>query len=101
MSMTENSEISQEPIFAEITIINKKGLHARASAAFVNTVGEYNAEIDVTKDGQTVGGLSIMGLMMLAASQGSRILIEARGPEAREALDALTTLIEARFNEEE
>lgn len=99
--MNENSNLSEEPIFAEITICNKKGLHARASAAFVKLAGEYNAVIDVTKDGQTVGGLSIMGLMMLAAAQGSRILIEARGPEARAALDALTGLIEAKFNEGE
>lgn len=91
----------KDPIFAEITICNKKGLHARASAAFVKCSEQFDAQIDVTKDGQTVGGASIMGLMMLAASQGSRIVIEARGREAEEALKALTTLIEARFHESE
>lgn len=93
--------MSNEPIFAEITICNKKGLHARASAAFVKCSDQFDAEIEVTKDGQTVGGSSIMGLMMLAASQGSRIVIEARGNEAEKALKALTDLIEARFHEGE
>lgn len=93
--------MSEKPIFAEITICNKKGLHARASAAFVKCAGQFEAKIDVTKDGQTVGGSSIMGLMMLAASQGSRILIEAQGPQAEPTLSALTQLIEARFHEEE
>ncbi len=93
--------MSNEPIFAEITICNKKGLHARASAAFVKCSDQFDAEIEVTKDGQTVGGSSIMGLMMLAASQGSRIVIEARGNEAEKALQALTDLIEARFHEGE
>lgn len=93
--------MSNEPLFAEITICNKKGLHARASAAFVKLACGFNAQIDVTKDGQTVGGRSIMGLMMLAAAQGSSILIEASGPEAEAAIKALTQLIECRFNEEE
>ncbi len=93
--------MSSEPIFAEITICNKKGLHARASAAFVKCACQFDAKIDVTKDGQTVGGSSIMGLMTLAASQGSRILIEAQGKQADEAIKALTQLIEARFHEEE
>ena len=93
--------MSNEPMFAEITICNKKGLHARASAAFVKCSDKFDAEIEVTKDGQTVGGSSIMGLMMLAASQGSRIVIEARGKEAEKALKALTELIEARFHEDE
>lgn len=99
--MQQSNDAGNEPVFAEITICNKKGLHARASAAFVNTASQFNAVIDVTKDGQTVGGLSIMGLMMLAASQGSRILIEATGPEAEDAIKALSELIEARFNEGE
>ena len=96
-----SEDLNNEPVFAEITICNKKGLHARASAAFVQTVNQFDAEIEVTKDGQSVGGSSIMGLMMLAASQGTRILIEAKGKEANEALKALTDLIEARFHEGE
>lgn len=99
--MQQMNDTGGQPVFAEITICNKKGLHARASAAFVKTAGQFNAVIDVTKDGQTVGGLSIMGLMMLAASQGSRILIEASGPEAEAALKALSDLVEARFHEDE
>ncbi len=86
---------------AEVTIVNKRGLHARASAAFVKTAEQFDAEIYVTKDGQTVSGGSIMGLLMLGASPGTIILIETEGPEAEEALEALTALVEARFNEEE
>lgn len=93
--------MSDQSIIAEVTICNKKGLHARASAAFVKCAEQFEADIDVTKDGQTVGGRSIMGLMMLAASEGSMILIESRGPEASEALKALTELIEAKFHEGE
>lgn len=97
----KGTSMQNKPVFAEITICNKKGLHARASAAFVQCADQFDADIEVTKDGQTVGGSSIMGLMMLAASQGSRILIEARGKEADAALKALIELIEARFNEAE
>ena len=86
---------------AEVKITNRKGLHARASAAFVKCVEKYDAEVTVTKDEQTVNGSSIMGLMMLAAGPGSTILIVTEGPEAEEALDALTSLVEARFNEQE
>ncbi len=86
---------------AEVTIVNKRGLHARASAAFVKLAEQFDAEVSVTKDGQAVSGSSIMGLLMLGASPGSVILIETEGPEAEEALEALTALVEARFNEEE
>ena len=84
---------------AEVTIVNRKGLHARASAMFVKCVEKFDAEVTVTKDGQGVPGSLIMGLMMLAAGPGSIILIETEGPDAEEALDALTTLIERGFNE--
>jgi phosphocarrier protein HPr len=86
---------------AEVTIVNKRGLHARASAAFVKLAEKFDAEVSVTKDGQTVNGSSIMGLLMLGANTGSIILIETEGPDAEEALEALTGLVEARFNEEE
>jgi phosphocarrier protein len=85
---------------AELLIRNKKGLHARASAKFVKCAEAFNASIRVTRDGQTVGGSSIMGLMMLAAGQGTTISIEAEGPEAAEALTALTALVEDGFGEE-
>ena len=91
----------QEKPRAELTIRNKKGLHARASAKFVKCAEQFNAEIRVTRDGQTVGGTSIMGLMMLAAGIGSTIVIEAEGPEAPEAIEALTALIEDGFGEDD
>ncbi len=86
---------------AEVTIVNKRGLHARASAAFVKTAEQFDAEVSVTKDDQTVPGDSIMGLLMLGAELGATISIETEGPEAEEALEALTALVEARFHEDE
>jgi phosphocarrier protein HPr len=84
----------------ELQIINKRGLHARASAKFVQTVERFDAEVSVSKDGMTVGGTSIMGLMMLAASPGTSILVEVSGAQAQEALDGLSALVEDRFGEE-
>lgn len=81
-------------------IANLKGLHARASAQFVKCAEEFDAEVRVTHDGHTVPGTSIMGLMMLAAGKGSSLKIEASGPQAREALDALLALVRAGFHEE-
>ncbi len=83
-----------------LQITNKRGLHARASAKFVQTVGGFDAEITVAKDGTTVGGTSIMGLMMLAASPGCSILVSATGVQAVQALDALSLLVENKFGEE-
>ena len=87
--------------FAEVTIPNKKGLHARASAQFVRCAGGFDAEIRVTREGHTVGGTSIMGLMMLAAGQGHSILIEAEGADARAAIEALIALVESGFGEDD
>ncbi|KQY25816.1 HPr family phosphocarrier protein [Rhizobium sp. Root482] len=84
----------------DLLIINKRGLHARASAKFVQTVEAYDAEIRVTKDGMTVGGTSIMGLMMLAASTGSSVSVTAEGRQAQEALEALDALVGDKFGEE-
>jgi phosphocarrier protein len=98
------SRISASGVYqclAEVTITNKKGLHARASAAFVKCVEKYDAEVSVTRDGQQVSGASIMGLMMLNAGPGTTLLIETEGPDAEEALDALTSLIESGFHEED
>jgi phosphocarrier protein HPr len=89
-----------DAIARDLAITNKRGLHARASAKFVQTVEKFDAEVEVSKDNQTVGGLSIMGLMMLAASIGTSIHVVASGPQAAEVMDALTTLVEARFYEE-
>jgi phosphocarrier protein HPr len=84
----------------ELLIINKRGLHARASAKFVQTVEIFDASITVSKDGMTVGGTSIMGLMMLAASPGSSVMVSASGKQALEALEALDQLIQNKFGEE-
>jgi phosphocarrier protein len=83
-----------------LTIVNRKGLHARASARFVRTAECFEADIHVTRDGQTVAGNSIMGLMMLGAGPGATILVQATGRQAREALDAITTLVENGFDED-
>lgn len=85
----------------ELPIINKRGLHARAAAKFVQTVERFDATVTVTKDGQSVGGDSIMGLMMLAAAQGTSIHVAAAGSEAAAALDALEALVADRFGEDE
>ena len=84
----------------QIEILNTRGLHARASAKFVKCAERFDADIMVTRDGQTVPGTSIMGLMMLAAQMGSTILIEASGREAEAAVEALSRLIASRFGEE-
>jgi phosphocarrier protein len=84
----------------EIEITNARGLHARASAKFVKCAEQFDADIKVTRDGQTVPATSIMGLMMLAAQMGSTIVIEASGREADVALAALARLITGRFGED-
>lgn len=84
-----------------LPIINQKGLHARASAKFVHTVEKFDAQVRVSRGGETVGGTSIMGLMMLAASPGTTITVEATGRQAAEVVDALQQLLATRFGEEE
>ena len=84
----------------ELLIINKRGLHARASAKFVQTVERFSAEVWVTRGGETVGGTSIMGLMMLSAGPGTSITVSAAGPEAEAALTAITQLVADKFHEE-
>jgi phosphocarrier protein HPr len=84
-----------------VDIVNKRGLHARASAKFVKLASTFDAEVTVSKDGSTVDARSIMGLMMLAAGPGASIEIEAEGPEATQALEALAALVAGRFDEEE
>jgi phosphocarrier protein HPr len=88
-------------VVRELTICNKKGLHARASARFVQTVEKFDADVRVMRCGETVGGTSIMGLMMLAASPGTKITVEATGKEAAEVVAALAALIESRFGEQD
>ena len=84
-----------------LPIVNQKGLHARASAKFVQTVERFEADVRVTRCGETVGGTSIMGLMMLAASPGTQISVEAVGPQAAEAMAAIEQLLADRFGEED
>jgi phosphocarrier protein HPr len=87
-------------ISKELLIVNKRGLHARASAKFVQTVERFISEVWVTRGSETVGGRSIMGLMMLAASIGSEVEITAEGPDQEEALKAILALVEVKFGEE-
>jgi phosphocarrier protein HPr len=82
-------------------IRNKKGLHARAAAKFVQTVEKFDAEVSVTRGAETVGGTSIMGLLMLAATPGTSITVEATGKEALDVIEALSALIGARFGEDD
>ena len=84
-----------------VEIVNKRGLHARASAKFVKMASAFDAEVKVSKDGQTVDARSIMGLMMLAAGPGCCIEIEAEGDEAQAAVDALEQLVAGKFDEDE
>lgn len=90
-----------EQISKDLLIQNKKGLHARASARFVQTVENYDVAMTVSKDGMNVGGTSIMGLMMLAASQGCTIAVSAKGTDAQTAMDAIEALINDKFGEGE
>ena len=85
----------------DVTIINKLGMHARASAKFVQLSSSFDCDINLTRDGQTVNGKSIMGIMMLAASKGTQIQICTSGNDEEHALQALTDLVNDRFGEEE
>jgi phosphocarrier protein len=92
--------VPADAISRELLIINKRGLHARASAKFVQMVERFNASVWVTRGSETVGGNSIMGLMMLAAGPGTSVVISAAGPEAQAAIDAIAELVAGKFNEE-
>jgi phosphocarrier protein HPr len=98
--MSASDASDAEPLRREFVIVNSRGLHARASAKFVKCAEQFDADIRVTREGQTVPATSIMGLMMLAAHPGSNILVEAEGPDAAAALDALAKLVEEKFGEE-
>ena len=98
MSDTGNA---QDALERTVEITNKKGLHARASAKFVQAVENFDADITVTRGSETVGGTSIMGLMMLAAGPGTSITIHARGKDAAEAMNAICALVNSRFGEDD
>jgi phosphocarrier protein HPr len=85
----------------KIEIKNKLGLHARAAALLVQTANRFSAQVTISKDGQTADGRSIMGVLTLAATQGSTIEVEAVGPDAEQAVKAIEKLVDKRFNEHE
>ncbi|CAH1678678.1 Phosphocarrier protein HPr [Hyphomicrobiales bacterium] len=85
----------------ELAIVNRKGLHARASAKFVQTVDAFESDVTVTRCGETVGGRSIMGLLILAAAQGTTIFVTAKGDDAEACLEAISSLVTSRFGEDE
>ena len=88
-------------LFRELPIVNRKGLHARASAKFVQTVERFDADVTVTRCGETVGGRSIMGILTLAAAQGTTITVTAKGDDAAPCLEAIAALVRNRFGEDE
>lgn len=88
------------PVVRTHTIVNEKGLHARASAKLVELVEEFDAEAEISKDGNSASGDSIMGLLMLAASRGTQIEVETKGPQETELADAIQALIADRFGED-
>ena len=103
---SDNASLPNRPpregaVVRVLEIINKKGLHARASARFVQTVERFDAMVTVTRGSETVGGTSIMGLMMLTAGPGTTITVEATGNEATAAIEALAALVASGFGEED
>jgi phosphocarrier protein len=98
---SQSGEPQPGSIVRLVQIVNKKGLHARASAKFVQTVERFNADVTVTRGNESVGGSSIMGLMMLAAGTGTSISIAASGAQAAEVMEALTALVTSGFGEED
>jgi phosphocarrier protein HPr len=89
-----------DEVSRELEIVNGRGLHARASAKFVKCAEQFAADVSVSRDGQTVPGTSIMGLMMLGAAQGTLIVVTAKGAEAAGAIDAIAALVADKFGEE-
>lgn len=101
MTRESLSADTSERIIRDLVIVNRKGLHARATAKFVQCCERYEAEITVSKCGDTVGGSSIMGILTLGAAKGATITVTARGPQANEVVEALATLVGNRFGEDE
>jgi len=97
----DGASFREGAVVRKLDICNRKGLHARASAKFVQTVEKFDADVRVMRNGETVGGTSIMGLMMLAAASGTSIIVEATGREAAEVVEALAALINSRFGEDD
>lgn len=105
--MNDSADVELDPpvpdggLLRILPIVNRRGLHARASAKFVQTVERFDAAVTVTRGGETVGGRSIMGLLTLGAAQGTSIAVVATGEDAVTALDAIEALLAARFGEDE
>ena len=99
--MSPRASADDTPVVREVEIVNKKGLHARASAKFVQTAEQFDAAVTVTRGHETVGGTSIMGLMMLAAGPGITIIIKATGKDAAAAVEMLYKLVAGGFGEED
>ena len=92
--------MSANKVSKVITVVNKLGIHARPAAVFAKTANKFKSDVFVEKDGETINAKSIMGLMMLAAGPGSKLLIIANGPDAAEAVKAIEELIASKFGEE-
>ena len=97
----EPARVSPSELVCDMQIVNRKGLHARATAKFVQCVDRFLSDVKVTRCGETVGGDSIMGILTLGAGMGSTITVSASGADARETLDALQDLVANRFGEDE
>ena len=100
MSGTKKTGTKGEHVTKEMTVTNKLGIHARPAAMFVKTASRFDSEILVQKDGETVNGKSIMGLMMLAAGPGSKLTVHAEGPDAFQAVSELENLLKRKFDED-
>ena len=98
--LNRRSANAGQKIEKEITIINRLGLHARPAAMFVRIASRYRSEVWVKKEDEQINGKSIMGLMMLAAGQGSKLLIHCEGPDAEKVMEELEALIQQKFNED-
>ena len=97
----ENNPTADGAIVRELAIVNKKGLHARATAKFVQCVENFDCEVTVSRCGETVGGTSIMGILTLGAGIGTTIRVAAVGPQAEHAIEAIASLVANRFGEED
>ncbi len=95
----KKEHVGPDTLRAEIAIVNRLGLHARAAARFVEVANRFTAEVTVTNGDESVSGKSILGLMMLAAAEGTTLTVETSGPDAEAAIDAIAALVAARFHE--
>ncbi len=99
MTLVSRERVDADTVRAVVEIVNQLGLHARAAARFVETASRFSAEVTVTNGDESVSGKSILGLMMLAAGQGTQLTLVATGPDADAAVDAIAELVTQRFHE--